>query len=334
MKLEHKLKLLLILMIILTVSCIQQDKNIVHSDFVVIKDADSEKNLSRSNLLYKSMKKIFEKSNIRLDYLDINSSFSFEDEMQRQIKDFGRKFIFILTDYPEDKLVQIATQNPKINFIVLRNIPVDTSIHNKLQNIKYITFDNQKIIKQLAYIAAYWVESKEGEQGKIAFLYDERSFYYQYQNAFMSGVREFNNDYQRNISIINVNLENQYQAQAMDNLFDKLIKQNSVVYFIASDKEYFTILKKIQTIRQYSIGLETDLFYNKPEFQDIILISENTDYELIGTTILDAVNSGQIQNLDISISPEKQLVKLSPFHNFDTGISNDVKNKLRVSLFQ
>ncbi len=332
MKLKLWQKLVIICFMLFICSCIQQEKSQVHSDFIVIKYTNSDNDLSRSELLFKAIEKSFGKSNMKIDLLQVENGFSFEDEIQRQIKDFNRKYIFIFTDYPKEKLNLFARQNPKTFFIVMDN-QNDTNQNKDLRNVKYITFDDSKIIELLGYSSAYWTNFKDSEQGKIAYLYDNNSIYKDYLHSFKKGVNNFNKENGMSIHIIEADLDNQMSQASLDKLFDLLIKQNAVVYFPATDMNYYTLLRKIQTVKKYTIGLETDMFYYKPEFQDVVILSESIDYEMIARTIINAVNTGKTDQLNIQVSPENQNIKLSPFHNFDSSISNNFRNKMQFSTF-
>jgi hypothetical protein len=327
------LKIAFILTALIIVSCVQQDKNIILSDIVVIKYKSNENDLSRADLLYHELKQEFFKAKIIIDELEVSKSYKLEDTVLQQVKDYKRSYVFLFTKYELSKLNLIALQNPKTMFIVFDDKSQEEKNLEVAENIKRIAINSSNTISNLAYVSAYWANNKESQSGKIAYLYDNNSDYSRYEKSFEKGVENFNKDYGKNVEIIKEDIAKRISQRQLDDAFDNMIKQNAVVYFIATEKDYFRILKKVQTMRKYACGIQTDMYYHKPEYQDTVLISEDISFKQIANDIVTAIDTGQLVLLNNLYSATGKYVKLSTFHNFDNSFSNNIKNFIMLASF-
>jgi len=334
MKITLSAIIMLIMTITTLVSCAQQEKSLAISDFVIIKYKNSENDFYRADLLANNLEREFKKSNIRIDNLEVSKSYDFTDILSQQIKDYKRSYIFLLTEYSLDKLNLIAKQNPKTTIIVFENLNTNTDDETKADNIKYITLDSSDSIANIAYVSAFWADNKEPQLGKVVFLHDQSSTYRHYEEKFKSGINNYNKDFAKDVEVINADITGNYSQTKFDKIFDNLTKQNAVVFFVACERDYFRILKKIQTLRKYTCGIQTDLYYFTPEFQDIVLVSEDIAFKQIAEDIVNSINDGQLEVLDnLSSKNQPNYIKLSSFHNFDDSFSQNIKSYIKVASF-
>lgn len=315
--------LILFLGLLVFCSCMQQDKTVQKSNIVLLKYVSTDNDLSSAQNFYLALEKSAKKNHKTLEVKELDRNYTFESEIQNQIKDFGRKFIFINTRFPEDKLVLIAKQNPSVFFILM-----DCDKNFNLANVKSIAFDRKDMIKDLAFISAYWADNKDPNKPAVSFYTSPDSKYFELFPNFKEGIDFYNQTYNKNVALSKVSITSKLTEDQIDKQLEKSIKDNNSVYFITLEQDYYQYLKKIQTKGKYSLGLEFDMYYNKPEFQDVVIISGVIDYTKIAEDLIKSIDNGSLNSTQLMANYSNGLVTISPFHNFDNQISNKIKTEI------
>jgi basic membrane lipoprotein Med (substrate-binding protein (PBP1-ABC) superfamily) len=309
----------------MVVSCIQQDKTAIGSEMVYLKYRSTETDLSSSQSFYEILSKEAQKNHKSIELKEVESNYVFENEIQQQIKDYGRKYIFIGCKYPEDKLVLLAKQNPAVFFILINELK-----DYKLNNVKSIGFDRSELAQNLAYVSAYWADTKENGKGGVALLQADNSDWAAYTESFFKGIEQYNQEYGTKITLNKIKVKENQSQEEIERIIDRSIKGNNCLYILSLNNSYFSYLKAIQLSGKYSIGLESDLFYTRPEYQDAILISGMIDYKAIASDLLKSLDNGTLDASAVVADYKNGLISLSSFHNFDNQISEKIKSQLAI----
>jgi len=220
-----------------------------------------------------------------------------------------------------------ATANPNTKFAIID----DDSI--ALPNVKPLIFKTSDASFLAGYVAAAYSKS-----GKVAtFGGMQIPTVTIFMDGFVDGVAQYNKDYSKSVKVLgwdkaaqNGSFTGDFDDQSKgQNLTQQFISQGADVVMPVAGPVGLGAAAAAKTAGNVAIvWVDADGFNTAPQYQDLFLTSVVKEIQVAVFDTIKATASGQFDSTPFVGTLANGGVGIAPYHNFDSKLPQDVKDKV------
>ena len=221
-----------------------------------------------------------------------------------------------------------ATANPNSHYAI-----IDYTEDTLPSNLKPLVFKTSDAAFLAGYVSAAY--SKTGVVGTFGGMQFPTVTIF--MDGFVDGVAQYNKDFSKDVKVLGWDketqtgsftgdFENQSKGQATA---QNMIENNAdVIMPVAGPVGLGAAAAAKETGKAVIVGVDADWFETAPDYKDIVLTSVIKE---IGASVYDTIKA--TQSGSFSATPyigtlANSGVAIAPYHNFDSQISQEVKDKV------
>lgn len=223
-----------------------------------------------------------------------------------------------------DATLAAAKKNPDIDFAI-----VDFAYDKAPKNLKGLTYATDQPSYLAGYLAA--AESESGIVGTFGGLNIPTVTIF--MEGFRQGILKYNEDNSADVKLLGWNgkdgsftedFEDKTKGQSVG---EQLIGQGADIIFPVAGPAGLGGLQAAKEANARAIWVDTDGF-ESTEYGDILLTSVVKGLDVSVTAAIKSAVDGDFNNDIYSGTLENDGVGLAPYHDFDSKVSQDVKDKI------
>ena len=223
--------------------------------------------------------------------------------------------------------LQAANSYPSTKFILL-----DYAFPTVPSNLVCINYKVDEASFPCGYLAAYWANLKDPASPIVGYVAGPQiPEIDQFTVSFEKGMEYYNSRYHKTVTAAGSHAGNFNDTLQGANLADSLIRRGADVIFACGGRMGNGALYKAKESKVNAIGVDTDQYYSIPDVGSNLLTSCMKRLDVSVGMELNSISNGQFHGGQILHSDlQNNGVDLAPYHDFDTQISNTIKQEIQA----
>jgi basic membrane protein A len=224
-------------------------------------------------------------------------------------------------------IVDAAKAYPGKKFIL-----IDYALEPTPENITSVVYQVDEASFPCGYLAAWWSNQKDSVNPVVGYVAGPKiPEIDQFTVSFAKGIEYFNTRYHKSVDLLGVNATDFNDTLQGARLADSLIQKGAKVIFACGGHMGNGALYKAKEYGISAIGVDSDQYYTIPAIAPILLTScmkrlDNSVYMELKSIFNNQYHGGQILHSDL----ENNGVDLAPYHDYESQISNTIKNEIQA----